>query len=326
MAGLWFGLCLQPEQNGGAKRQEGICQSARCQSEVAVPLSLVRSGPLDTGPAHGSLRRVANPSEVHRIRLRIQYDGSAFFGWQLQKDQPTVQGELETVLSRLFAGPVRVIGSGRTDRGVHAIGQVAAVDAPARWEPEALRRAVNALLPASIWVAAASAAEPRFHPRFDAVAREYVYRVGVAPQAGSPFYHRWCWPCPRPLDAERLGAAAAALPGDHSFAAFAKAGQEERGDRCSVHGARWCDWAQLGLEFHISANRFLHHMVRYLVGTMAAVGAGLRPVSDIERLLSGERGLATSPPAPPQGLFLTRVRYPGEPAALPAWDAASELP
>lgn len=277
-------------------------------------------------PVHSSLRRVANPAEVHRIRLRIQYDGSAFFGWQLQKDQPTVQGELEAVLSRLFAAPARVVGSGRTDRGVHAIGQVAAVDAPPRWEPEALRRAMNSLLPAGIWVAAATRAVPQFHPRFDALSREYVYRLGIAPQTRSPFHQRWCWPCPHRLDAELLAAAAAALPGEHSFAAFAKAGQEERGDRCTVHEARWLPWGELGLEFHVAANRFLHHMVRYLVGTMAAVGAGSRPVSDIERLLGGEPGLTTSPPAPAQGLFLARVRYPGETASLPGRDAAAELP
>jgi tRNA pseudouridine38-40 synthase len=98
--------------------------------------------------------------------------------------------------------------------------------------------------------------------------------------------------------------------GEHSFLAFAKAGQEERGDRCIVTHARWEEWPGLGLEFHIAANRFLHHMVRYLVGTMVAIGQGERPAREMQRLLANEPELLTSPPAPPEGLFLVRVTYP----------------
>ncbi|NIR60679.1 MAG: tRNA pseudouridine(38-40) synthase TruA, partial [Gammaproteobacteria bacterium] len=104
--------------------------------------------------------------------------------------------------------------------------------------------------------------------RFDAVSRSYVYRVGTSERSRSPFRHRWCWPLARELDRGALAGAAARLPGEHSFRAFAKAGQEERGDRCTVYRARWSDWAGVGVTFHVTANRFLHHMVRYLVGTM----------------------------------------------------------
>lgn len=246
-----------------------------------------------------------------RIRLTVQYDGSEFFGWQLQPRKRTVQGELERVLTRLFARPARVLGSGRTDRGVHAMGQVASVDAPPRWEPDALRRSMNALLSHDVWIQDASLAARRFHPRYDAVSRSYFYRVGLSEQASSPFQARWCWNYDRegPLDAEAMDRAARAIPGDHSFLAFAKAGQEHRGDRCIVSEAYWTEWPELGLEFRISANRFLHHMVRYLVGTMVEIGAGRRPVEDIERMLQGEGGPETSPPAPPQGLFLEAVEY-----------------
>lgn len=257
------------------------------------------------------------PQATTRFRLTVQYDGRAFYGWQLQRAERTVQGELERVLGRLFAAPARVTGSGRTDRGVHATGQVAAVDAPARWTAAELRRALNALLPADVWVASVAEAAPRFHPRFDAVARSYVYRVGLHESARSPFHRHWCWPLARPLDLDAMRPATAALVGDHSFLRFAKAGQEERGDRCIVTRAAWADWAPLGVEFHITANRFLHHMVRYLVGTLVEVGLGARPARDVERLLRAEPGLETSPPAPPGGLFLSAVRYPSDPEPEP---------
>jgi tRNA pseudouridine38-40 synthase len=262
------------------------------------------------------LWRVNEPS-LHRIRLTLQYDGRAFHGWQVQPDQRTVQGELERVLSRLTNRAAAVVGSGRTDAGVHATGQVAAADVPQRWTPEALRRAMNALLPGDVWVAEAAHAPPYFHPRYDATSRAYVYRVGLAQHADSPFHAPWCWPVLRPLDLGEMERAAAMFVGDHSFRAFAKSGQEERGDRCTVTEARWADWQGLGLEFHVSANRFLHHMVRYMVGTLVDVGLGERPAEHIADLLEGAEGLETSPPAPPEGLFLTTVTYPADAGTKP---------
>src|SRR5690606_30646354 len=248
-------------------------------------------------------------AETQRIRLTLHYDGAEFFGWQLQARERTVQGELERVLSRLLNRPTRVLGSGRPDRGGHAVGQVAAVDVPVRWAPPELRRAMNALLPRDVWVAHASVARPRFHPRYDARSRSYVYRIGTSPEAASPFHARWCWPLGRELDRERMAEATHLLIGDNCFRAFAKAGQEERGDRCMVSEARWVDWAPIGIELRISANRFLHHMVRYLVGTLVEIGLGRRPVEEMAELLKADTALETSPPAPPQGLYLTRVWY-----------------
>jgi tRNA pseudouridine38-40 synthase len=252
--------------------------------------------------------------ESHRIRFTLHYDGRGFHGWQVQPEQRTVQGEVEKVVSRLVNGPCTVLGSGRTDRGVHATGQVAAVDVPVRWSASALRRAMNALLPDDVWVADAEHAPPRFHPRYDALSRSYVYRLGLAPEADSPFRAPFCWPLARPVDLGAMESAAARIVGDHSFRAFAKSGQEERGDRCTVTEARWAEWEGVGLEFHVSANRFLHHMVRYLVGTMVDVGLGQRPADDLDALLANEPGQETSPPAPPEGLFLNAVTYPAGPA------------
>jgi tRNA pseudouridine38-40 synthase len=270
-----------------------------------------------TPPRAGVAFRAVNPPEQTRIRFTVQYDGRGYFGWQVQPGQRTVQGELERVISRLIDRPARVIGSGRTDRGVHATGQVAAVEVPARWTAHALRRALNALLPDDVWVAEASEATPYFHPRYDAVERAYVYRVGLSPEARSPFRAPWCWPLDRPVDVQALQSVTPALIGDHSFRAFAKAGQEERGDRCTVTRAEWRPWEGVGIEFHVAANRFLHHMVRYLVGTLVEIGMGARPAEHLPALLGGAAGLETSPPAPPEGLFLTTVTYPPDAGVHP---------
>ncbi len=255
-----------------------------------------------------------------RFRLTLHYDGTRFFGWQMQPEVRTVQGELQNTLERLTGAHRTVTAAGRTDRGVHATGQVVALAVPRRWSAATLQRALNARLPGDIWVAEAQAAPPGFHPRYDATGREYGYRLGLTAAARSPFHRAWCWPLAHltgdtpsttaDLDVEALHAAAALLPGEKSFAAFARAGQEHRGDRCTVTEARWAAW-DLGLKFTILANRFLHHMVRYLVGTMVDIARGRRPLDDMRAMLDGNRdGPVTSPPAPASGLFLRRVRYP----------------
>ena len=244
-----------------------------------------------------------------RFKLTVHYDGSEFHGWQVQPALRTVQGELEAALTRLADRPRSIIGSGRTDTGVHATGQVAAVDMPQRWTADMLRRALNAVLPKDIWVEEIRRVGSGFHPRYDAVARTYHYRLGTAPAARSPFHRPWCWALGEGLDVAALVEGASFLPGEHSFRAFAKAGQPERGDACTVHDATWRAW-DLGPEFSITANRYLHHMVRYLVGTMLDIARGRRPISDLPALLANQPDLETSAPAPPEGLFLAKVEYP----------------
>ncbi len=252
-----------------------------------------------------------SPDDTTRFRLTLHYDGSAFLGWQLQPRGRTVQGEVEAALERLTGARRPVVASGRTDTGVHATGQVAAVTLPSRWTGQDLLRALNAVLPADLWVEEVRAVSPGFHPRYDALARSYRYQLGLAARARSPFHRRWCWPLEGEADLDSLHRGAGLILGEHSFRAFGKAGQEERGDRCVVDRAEWVGWGELGLAFHITANRFLHHMVRYLVGTMVDVALGRRGLEELVELLT-EPGtpLRTSPPAPPQGLFLARVDYP----------------
>ena len=244
-----------------------------------------------------------------RFKLTLHYDGSAFRGWQLQPGAPTVQGAIEEALARLTGEPRTVLGSGRTDTGVHATGQVATVTVPAPWTATELARSLNAVLPGTIWVRDIKPVLDGFHPRYGAVSRSYEYRIGTAPRAASPFHRRWCWPLGRPLDLDAATRAARLLPGTREFRAFAKSGQPQRGYRCQVTRARWVPWDDLGAVFEISANRFLHRMVRYLVGTMVDIARKRREEDDMAQLLSGNTDLRTSRPAPPQGLFLTRVEY-----------------
>lgn len=251
------------------------------------------------------------PGQEIRFKLVLQYDGSRFFGWQVQKSERTVQGEIEAALEHLTGDHRPVTGSGRTDRGVHATGQAAAVSVPSRWSEEELKRALNAVLPTDIWVQEIQRVPYDFHPRYDAIARSYRYRVGTVDETRSPFYRSWCWPLGAQLDAGRMHEAAGALPGRHSFESFRKEGQPERGEECTVASARWKPWEGLGLTLEITANRYLHHMVRYLVGTMVDIGRDRRPVTDLAALLEDpDGGLTTSPPAPAGGLFLVSVEYP----------------
>jgi tRNA pseudouridine38-40 synthase len=247
-------------------------------------------------------------SGERRFKLTLHYDGAGFFGWQVQPGVRTVQAELEAALSRLRNSPTTVIAAGRTDRGVHATGQVVSALMPTKWTAADLHRALNAILPEDIWIAAAEDAAPDFHARYDATARSYIYRIGTVPESASPFYRRYCWPLGVSLSPDVLNDAARRVLGRHSFRAFAKAGQEDRGDMCTVASAEWRT-TERGVEFHVTADRFLHHMVRYLVGTMVDVARERRPVFDIDLLLAGDPSVETSPPAPPEGLFLSHVSY-----------------
>ncbi len=251
-----------------------------------------------------------------RFKLVLHYDGSRFYGWQIQPEQRTVQGELQAAVEQLTQSPRTVTGAGRTDRGVHATGQVASVRIPDGWSADDLRTSLNAVLPDDIWVQEVLEVGEGFHPRYDAVARTYVYRLGLAPESSSPFRRPFCWPLaeelgPNGLDRGLLERCAQRIPGDRSYGAFAKSGQPQRGTRCRVSRAAWSAWDDVGLCFTITANRYLHHMVRYLVGTMVEVARGRRAPGELDALLDDpDTDLWTSPPAPPQGLYLHHIEYP----------------
>lgn len=241
----------------------------------------------------------------------LQYLGHPFSGWQRQLSQRTVQGDLERVLRKLVGRRVVTHAAGRTDSGVHALGQVVSFRVPARWKPPALHRALNALLPHDMWVQHVGYAPEGFHARRHATSRCYRYVVGCDPGGQSPFRRPFEWPLGEALDQGLLVAGAAHLLGEHDFRAFSAVGQSKPHYRCRILVSHWDARPKAeGFIFTIEADRFLHRMVRFLVGTMVDVGRGRRPLSDIPRLLASTSNAEASPPAPPHGLYLAGARYP----------------
>ena len=251
--------------------------------------------------------------ESRTLQLVLQYDGARFAGWQRQPDTRTVQGVLEEAMERLCGSHVSVLGAGRTDAGVHALGQSAGVTVPERWMPSDLMRALNAVLSKDVRVSQCHAMRPEFHARYSAVARSYRYVVGTDADAESPFRAPFELAWRRPLDIRLLGEAAAFVLGDHCFRGFAVKGTAPETDdhRCIVREAAWTE-RDGGIAFGITANRFLHHMVRFLVGTMLDVASGKRDLGVIPQLLESAENREVSPPAPPHGLYLANVEYPRE--------------
>ena len=244
----------------------------------------------------------------------VHYDGVQFVGWQRQENGRTVQAEFEAVLERLAGRRTTATGAGRTDTGVHALGQGVGFLTDERWgdDPRGLRRALNALLPRDIWVEQVHAMLPGFHARRSAVARRYRYIVGTDDAAQSPFRRPYEWALGRQLDLPLLAAAAGLLIGEHDFRGLASQGSIPKPHyRCRVALAEWAPRADgAGMGFTIEADRFVHHMVRFLVGAMTDIALHRRPLSDFSELLAAKDNQAASPPAPPQGLYLMAVRYP----------------
>lgn len=270
------------------------------------------------------LRSLPGVSQAARFRpvsrtflATLQYDGSGFVGWQCQPAGRSVQADFERVLERLFARRTVAHAAGRTDAGVHSIGQGVSFSAPANWTASALRRALNALLPRDCWVAAVHPMQLHFHARKSALSRRYRYDIGLDEASASPFRRQYEWALGRPLDFELLQDAAKIIRGEYDFRAFA-AKADKPHYRCCVMRADWEHRPDgQGVSFQVEADRFLQRMVRMLVGTMTDIGMGRRPVSDMADLLRRQDNGSTSAPAPPQGLYFASVVYPPELFAEP---------
>ncbi|MEP6687198.1 MAG: tRNA pseudouridine(38-40) synthase TruA [Gemmatimonadales bacterium] len=243
----------------------------------------------------------------------LHFDGTGFVGWQRQAAGRSVQAEFERVLERLFAHPAAVHAAGRTDAGVHAVGLGVSFFAPDSWTAPTLHKALNALVPRDCWVARVDEMHPEFHARRSAAARRYRYDIGTDAAAASPFRRPFEWALGRSLDLAALRGAATLLQGEHDFQAFAAKGEPKPHYRCRLSVAEWAERSDArGTSFHVEADRFLHHMVRMLVGTMVDIGLGRRPLGDIEMLLERGDNQRTSPPAPPEGLYFVAASYPAE--------------
>jgi tRNA pseudouridine38-40 synthase len=240
---------------------------------------------------------------MRRLRIHLAYDGASFHGWQIQPNLTTIQGVLEEILAGIEGAPVSVAGSGRTDAGVHALGQVAAFSLANPIPPANLRRALNRLLPHTIRVLAAEEVPESFHPRFDAKAKTYEYRI-LREEVCSPFDWPYVLHHPYPLAEERMVELARAFEGEHDFSAFAAADDRDAEGRSKVRRiySSVLERSPGRLTYRIRGSGFLKHMVRNVVGTLLEAGKGNIPDC---RVLPAECG----PTAPAKGLFLVSVEY-----------------
>jgi tRNA pseudouridine38-40 synthase len=242
-----------------------------------------------------------------KIRIKIEYDGSNYSGWQLQVGQDSIQARLEAALERIFVRAVRVHGSGRTDAGVHALGQVAAFELPREFDPNDLKRAMNALLPADIAIIEAAAVRDDFDPRRDAHLRAYEYRV-LNQDRRSAFDYRYAWLINAPLDLGSMNEAARCFIGEHDFASFRSLGSDETTTIRRVHVSEWRRDGNRFV-FRVEASSFMRHMVRTMVATMIEAGRGkIAPALVTALIEARDRSLAPAS-APPCGLYLVEVRY-----------------
>ncbi len=238
-------------------------------------------------------------------RIDLAYDGAGFHGWQVQPGLRTVQGELAAACSRLLGREVLPAGAGRTDTGVHALGQVASVAGVTQEETARLARVLPRVMPEDTRVLAVRAMPDGFSARFSARWRRYRYRVGLRDDL---FQRRYRWFPGRTPDLDALTAAAAQVVGTHDFASFCKAASLRDDNTCCVTHSRW---ERRGDEavYTVQADRFLHHMVRNLVGTMVEMASGRRPGRDLAEILAARDRAAAGTMAPPHGLYLAAVGY-----------------
>jgi tRNA pseudouridine38-40 synthase len=243
---------------------------------------------------------------VSTIRVDIEYDGSGFSGWAAQPGLRTVQGELEAALATVLRKQVQLTVAGRTDAGVHALGQVASFVTAAE-APKDLARRLNGIGPRDIAVTAATLAEDDFDARRDATSRTYSYRI-LTRQASSPFeQNRALW-WPHRIDREALNACAEVLPGIHNFTAFTPTQTDHVHFNRNILHANWTAEGDI-LVFRVTADAFMRNMVRVLVGTVLEVAAHRRSLPDFTKLLTGAPRSQAGDTAPPHGLYLESVSY-----------------
>lgn len=242
------------------------------------------------------------------FKLTIEYDGTSYFGWQRQKDPNTIQGTIEHAIRRLTGHNVTLTGSGRTDAGVHALGQVANFHADTRLAAGDIGRALNSLLPGDIVILSCDEMPDNFHARFDAVSKIYRYRLLNRP-APPAIGRQYAWHIKKPLDACSMRDALDHLRGMHDFKAFEGAGSPRAHSVRHVMKAELIERNGHGFDFEIEANGFLRHMVRNIVGTLVDIGLSRNPPDDLGKILETADRSKAGITAPPHGLFLVHVNY-----------------
>ncbi len=246
------------------------------------------------------------------LRFEVAYDGTDFHGWQVQPGLPTVQGILQDVIGTIEEKPVQVLGSGRTDAGVHALAQVAAVALDNPIPPDNFRRAVNRLLPSSVRISKISETNPDFHPRFHARRKTYQYRI-YRDEVCSPFLRHFVYHLPYPLNEAAIAEAAPLLEGEHDFTSFAACDKTDAvaGSRRRTIFGSACAREENILAYTVTGSGFLKHMVRNIVGVLLEVGKGNLSQADLLARLKPASGILPGPAVPACGLFLVSVDYDG---------------
>jgi len=250
------------------------------------------------------------------FKITVAYDGTDYVGWQRQASGISIQGLLEDALFPFEARTIAVAGAGRTDAGVHAMGQVACFALERDIDRSTLVRAMNARLPAAVRVLAAEPVASTFHPRFDATAKTYCYRICTA-EVVSPFEHRYVWHLPGPLDVAAMRDAAHTLCGEHDFESFRTAGGDADSSVRVLYESIVRD-ADGGVTYTVRGSGFLRHMVRGIVGTLVDIGKRRQPADWMRAVLAARDRRAAGATAPPQGLCLMRVSYGDHLAAQPS--------
>ena len=242
------------------------------------------------------------------FRITLAYDGTGFVGWQRQATGTSIQGLLEEALQKLDGEAVAVAGAGRTDAGVHALGQVASFVLTRAIEPAALVRALNASLPAAVRVLSAVARDPGFHARFGAKTKTYRYRICNA-RVMSPFERHYAWHVFGPLDVEAMDTAARCFEGRHDFAAFRTTGGTVRTSERTLTSSTVRREPPSTVVYEVAGDGFLRHMVRALAGTLVEVGRGKRSIESVREALASRNRACAGATAPAEGLFLVSVEY-----------------
>lgn len=245
---------------------------------------------------------------MRNIKLLIEYDGTNYQGWQVQPKGPTIQGILEEKLGLLTGRPVQLFGSGRTDSGVHALGQVAHFKTQSRMDIPTIQRALNSLLPPDIVIQKVEEVDEGFHARKHSKSKIYEYRI-LNQNLRSAFHRGYVWHIPQKLNLTEMKRATQSLVGEHDFSAFRTVGSPTRTTVRRVFRAEWRRGRDGLLRFEIEANGFLKQMVRSIIGTLVEIGKGKMKAAEIRMILNSKDRKEAGPTAPAQGLFLKEVKY-----------------